>query len=62
MSMTAHERYTRMYEHRDADRVPITDGPWSVTVDRWHREGMPKDVAYQDFFGMTPIQRIDPAV
>jgi len=55
MSMTPHERYTRMYEHRDADRVPITDGPWDTTVERWRREGMPKGVPYQEFFGLDPI-------
>jgi len=25
--MTTHERMTRMYEHREADRVPIVDLP-----------------------------------
>ena len=23
--MTTHERFTRMYEHREADRIPIFD-------------------------------------
>ncbi|NIM71365.1 MAG: hypothetical protein GTO48_13190, partial [Xanthomonadales bacterium] len=41
--MTSHERFRRMYEHREADRVPITDSPWPATVERWRREGMPKE-------------------
>ncbi|MFB3891970.1 MAG: uroporphyrinogen decarboxylase family protein [Phycisphaerae bacterium] len=49
--MTSHERYKRMYEHREADRVPITDGPWKPTIERWRREGMPEGVDWQDFFG-----------
>jgi uroporphyrinogen decarboxylase len=39
--MTSHERFTRMYQHREADRVPILDSPWSETIDRWVQEGMP---------------------
>ena len=50
--MTTFERVKRMYEHRDADRVPIIDGPWNSTVERWQREGMPKDVNYVDYFGL----------
>lgn len=40
-TMTSHERFSRMYAHRDADRVPIQDYPWKETLDRWQREGMP---------------------
>ena len=50
--MTTHERMTRMYEHRDADRVPIIDSPWGSTMERWHREGLPKDVNWVDYFGL----------
>ena len=32
--------YERMYEHREADRIPISDEPWQGTIRRWHREGM----------------------
>lgn len=51
-TMTSHERFTRMFEHRQADRIPIIDSPWSSTIERWHREGMPADVDYVDFFGL----------
>jgi len=50
--MTSHERFTRMFEHREADRIPIIDDPWDATIDRWHSEGMPKDVSYVDYFGL----------
>lgn len=50
--MTTHERVKRMYEHRDADRVPVTDSPWASTVERWHREGLPEGVSYADYFGL----------
>jgi uroporphyrinogen decarboxylase len=49
--MTSHERFTRMYQHKEADRVPITDGPWAATIERWEREGMPKGADWRDFFG-----------
>jgi len=51
-ALTSHERIKRMYEHRDADRVPIIDSPWNATIERWQREGMPGDVDYTDYFGL----------
>lgn len=53
--MTSHERFRRMYEHREADRVPILGGPWGTTIERWQREGMPKDVSFSDYFGLDQI-------
>ena len=50
--MTSRERFQRMFEHREADRVPIIDGPWGATIERWQREGMPEDVSYVDYFGL----------
>ena len=38
--MTSHERFSRMYAHKDADRIPIMDSPWTETIDRWVEEGM----------------------
>jgi uroporphyrinogen decarboxylase len=51
-AMTTHERMTRMFEHREADRVPIFDGPWPSTIERWHREGMPAGADYVDYFDL----------
>lgn len=41
-----------MFLHQEADRIPVTDHPWGATVERWQREGMPKDVSYVDFFDL----------
>jgi uroporphyrinogen decarboxylase len=40
-SLTSRERFQRMYQHKDADRVPVLDSPWVETIDRWVAEGMP---------------------
>ncbi len=57
-NMTSHDRIARMYAHQEADRIPVTDSPWNATIERWHREGMPKDVSYVDFFGLDKIAHI----
>jgi uroporphyrinogen decarboxylase len=56
--MTTHERMSRMYAHKEADRVPITDGPWGTAIERWRREGMPKNVSFVDFFGLDLVPSI----
>ena len=56
--LTTHERVKRMYEHRDADRIPITDGPWNATIERWQSEGMPANVSYVDFFGLDRFETV----
>ncbi|OGV71727.1 MAG: hypothetical protein A3K19_12365 [Lentisphaerae bacterium RIFOXYB12_FULL_65_16] len=56
--MTSRERFQCMCAHRDADRVPIIDGPWGATIERWQREGMPKDANYVDFFGLDKVAGI----
>jgi uroporphyrinogen decarboxylase len=50
--MTGFERMKRMYEHREADRVPVMDSPWESTIERWEREGMPKGADYNEYFGL----------
>lgn len=55
VEMTSYERFKRMFDHKEADRIPIIDGPWSVTIERWIREGMPADVSYVDFFGLDKV-------
>ncbi|MDR1734827.1 MAG: hypothetical protein LBR73_08120 [Oscillospiraceae bacterium] len=39
--MTTKERFTRMYQHKEADRIPVLDYPWGDTIARWVCEGMP---------------------
>ena len=50
--MQSKERFQRMYAHQEADRVPILDYPWSGTVRRWIREGMPANVSWRDYFDL----------
>lgn len=56
--MTTRERMLRMYEHRDADRIPITDSPWNGTIARWHREGMPEGIDWRDYFDIDKVEAI----
>lgn len=56
--LTTHERFTRMYEHRDADRIPIIDDPWDATIQRWESEGMPKGMSFVDYFGLDRVKMI----
>ena len=57
--MTSRERFQRMYDLREADRVPIIDSPWRATIERWQREGMPEDVNFVDFFGLDRVATIN---
>src|SRR5690349_16908347 len=56
--MTSRERFARMFAHQEADRIPIIDSPWDATIERWQREGMPKDMSYVDYFGLDRIVTI----
>ncbi len=47
-----------MFDHREADRVPIVDSPWRATIERWQREGMPEDVSYVDYFDLDRIGHV----
>lgn len=56
--MNTWERVKRMYEHREADRIPVLDSPWQGTVRRWHREGMPEGMDWCDYFGADKVAEI----
>ena len=56
--MTSHERFQRMFAHKDADRIPIIDYPWGATSERWQREGLPAGMNYVDYFGLDQIVTI----
>jgi uroporphyrinogen decarboxylase len=56
--LTSRERFARMYAHQEADRVPIIDGPWGATVERWHREGMPETTSFVEYFGLDRVVHI----
>lgn len=53
--LTSRERFERMFEHRDADRIPIIDSPWGATIERWQREGMPEDLDFAEFFDLDRV-------
>jgi len=48
--MTSQERVTLALQHREADRVAISDFPWGTTEQRWHREGLPEGVTAAQYF------------
>lgn len=56
--MTSHERFARLFAHQEPDRVPIIDIPWDATIQRWHREGMPANVNFVDFFDLDRVANI----
>lgn len=49
--MTGRARVQAALDHKEADRIPIQDGPWATTIGRWHKEGLPTDVSAGDYFG-----------
>jgi len=53
--LTARERMKAVYAHQEPDRVPLTDGPWGVTIRRWQREGLPAGVDWAEFLGFDKI-------
>ncbi len=56
--LTTHERMTRILNHREADRCPITDDPWGATLERWHREGLPEGVYFGEYLGLDRVVTI----
>lgn len=56
--LTTFERFSRMYEHREADRIPIFDFPWSSTIKRWKKGGLPRESDYRDFFDIDKVATI----
>lgn len=50
------ERIWRALRHYEGDRVGVMDVVWDSTLERWHREGMPQDIAPEDYFGYDMMQ------
>lgn len=57
-SMTSHERFSRMFAHQEADRIPIIDSPWEATIERWQREGMPVGQSFVDYFDLDKFLQL----
>ena len=49
VQMTSRERVQRMFEHREADRIPIWENPWATTLDRWKKQGLKSDDWAEEF-------------
>ncbi len=49
--MNSRERILAALNHKEADRIAITDGPWETTIERWHKEGLPEDQTPTEYFG-----------
>jgi len=56
--MTSHERFGRMFAHKEADRVAMWDFPWPGALRRWQAEGLPAGVEYEDYFGLDKVGRV----
>ena len=50
-TMRSRERVSTAIARRLPDRVPIHDSPWSATISRWRREGLPEAISPADYFG-----------
>lgn len=53
--MTSRERHARMFQHKEADRVPMRGAPWKSTIERWRREGFPQGADFFEYFGLDGI-------
>jgi uroporphyrinogen decarboxylase len=49
--LTGRERVAAALDHKEADRIPIVDSPWSQTIQRWRNEGFPADKWPDEYFG-----------
>ncbi len=56
--LTTHERFSRIFAHKEADRVPIFDAPWGTTIERWRREGLPAVADWTEYFGLDRVAGI----
>jgi len=53
--MTARERWLKALSFEEPDRLPMHDSPWGATIERWWDEGLPRDVAPEEYFGFELV-------
>ena len=58
--MTSKERFARAFQHKEADRVVMWDFPWPGALRKWHAEGMPENVSYEEYFDVDNVGRVVP--
>ncbi len=56
--MTSKERFARTFKHQETDRVCMWDFPWPGALNRWHAEGMPENISYEDYFDVDQVGRV----
>ncbi len=56
--MTSKERFARAFKHQPSDRVVMWDFPWPGALNRWHQEGMPEGVSYEEYFDVDTVGRV----
>ena len=55
--MTERERFLKTLRFKKVDRPPFwLEGPWPETLERWYREGLPRDANLPNFFGMPNLE------
>ena len=60
MELTSRERILRCYKRQEIDRIPMLDGAWRGTVKRWHNEGLPENMDWENYFGFDKATEIVP--
>ena len=58
-TLTERERILRTYKKQEVDRLPMLDSAWPGTIRRWHNEGLPKNVSWEDYFGFDKVVRFE---
>lgn len=60
IQLSERERILRTYKRQETDRIPMVDSAWGGTIRRWHNEGMPKNIPWEQYFGFDKAVRIQP--
>ena len=55
--MDSQKRVSLVLTGATPDRIPLDDTYWETTVERWHREGLPRGISPRDYFGTNEIIR-----
>ncbi len=56
------ERFRAVMDFKAVDRLPRWEWAmwWDQTIERWHREGLPSDLKFNDVFGISEYFGLDP--
>ena len=63
---SSRERYRRITHFQTVDRLPVYSWNfdavagmfWDTTVERWHKEGLPRDRHLEDYFGFDRREKL----